>query len=60
MRGMIGLDNRPDLIRAKRSTPNGLLKPTGNITAKNTVAKAKTVASPYFGANDFAFAYALA
>lgn len=34
-----------------------LFKSLESISAKNTVAKAKAVVSPYFGANEFAFAY---
>lgn len=34
-----------------------LLKSPESISAKNTLAKAKSVLSPYFGVNDFAFAY---
>ena len=34
-----------------------LLKSFQRINAKNILAKAKAVVSPYFGANDFAFAY---
>jgi len=34
-----------------------LLKSFQSINAKNIVAKAKSVVSPYFGVNDFAFAY---
>ena len=29
-------------------------------SAKNTLAQAKNIVSPYFGVNDFAFAYARA
>jgi hypothetical protein len=59
--GMIGLDIRPTPECAKWSTPVRLLNRTGkNSNANNLVAKAKSVVSPYFGANDFAFAYAKA
>jgi len=34
-----------------------LLKSPESINAKNIVAQAKSVVSPYFGVNDFAFAY---
>jgi hypothetical protein len=34
-----------------------LLKSFQSISAKNTLAMAKSVVSPYFGVNDFAFAY---
>jgi hypothetical protein len=34
-----------------------LLKSLESISAKNTFAMAKSVVSPYFGVNDFAFAY---
>lgn len=34
-----------------------LFKSLESINAKNIVAQAKSVVSPYFGANDFAFAY---
>ena len=34
-----------------------LFKSLESINAKNIVAQAKAVVSPYFGVNDFAFAY---
>lgn len=37
---------------------NSLLNPLEKIIANNLVAMAKKIVSPYFGANDFAFAYA--
>jgi hypothetical protein len=37
-----------------------LLNLTEIATAKNSVATAKSILSPYFGANSFAFAYAKA
>lgn len=37
---------------------NSLLNPLEKIIANNFVAMAKKLVSPYFGANDFAFAYA--
>jgi hypothetical protein len=57
---MIGLDIWLALICAKRSIPLDSLILEENTTANTTVAKAKSVKSPFFGANDFAFAYALA
>jgi len=54
---MIGLDIGICLLYASRQSGNCLIK-SGNITAKNTVKS--IVASPYFTANDFAFAYARA
>ena len=39
---------------------NYLLNPLEKIIANNFVAMAKKMVSPYFGANDFAFAYAKA
>ena len=37
---------------------NRLFNPLEKIIANNFVAMAKKLVSPYFGANDFAFAYA--
>ena len=37
-----------------------LLNLTEIVTAQSTVAKAKSIVSPFFGVNDFAFAYAKA
>ena len=37
-----------------------LYKQLAQIRANKTARKAKEVASPYFGANDFAFSYAVA
>ncbi len=36
-----------------------LLKLPDKLSAKNLVAKAKSILSPYFGARDLSFAYAL-
>ncbi len=35
-----------------------LLKLTDTVTAKSSVAKVKSLVSPYFGTQDLAFAYA--
>ena len=56
--GMFGLDKRIPHICAKWSTPTASLIRWKNIIANNFVATAKKLVSPYFGANDFAFAYA--
>jgi len=39
--------------------PHYLPKLVEGLSAKNLVAKAKSIVSPYFGARDLAFAYAL-
>jgi len=43
-----------------KSRANDLVKSLELLNAKNLVAKAKGIVSPYFGINDFAPVYALA
>ena len=56
-RGVIGFDGL-FLENARRGArPDATYNPPGNKLAKNTLASVK---SPYFGMNDFAFAYRVA
>ena len=55
---MLGLDKEPIRLMCREETGE-LSKSSHTITAKQVVAKAKSVVSPYFGAKDFAFAYVL-
>ena len=54
-RGVTGFDGLFFERRATQCTPAHHLNLAGNKLAKNTLASVK---SPYFGARDFAFAYA--
>lgn len=56
---MTGIDTCFPLVCAKSSLVEQLEKRIDHtIRAKNTIAKAKSVVSPYFGAKDFAMAVA--
>ena len=57
-KGMIGLDKK-NVFRCRSMEFQYLLKLLERLSAKNLVAKAKSLLSPYFGAHDLAFAYAL-
>ena len=56
-------DDRPRqgiIFAMCKSRANDLVKSLELLNAKNLVAKAKGIVSPYFGINDFAPVYALA
>ena len=54
--GMTGLD-KWDSLTMRAVELWELFKSPERINAKNILAQAKSVVSPYFGVNDFAFAY---
>jgi hypothetical protein len=56
--GMTGLDRRSPLLSAMPRMLENSLNLEHQVCAKNTLAKAKAIVSPYFGANAFAPAYA--
>ncbi len=56
--GMIGLDRRSTLIGAKPRVLETSLNLKRTSIAKTTLAKAKSLVSPYFTANNFAPVYA--
>ena len=56
--GMIGLDNWLLVFCAKWNIIVHASSVNKQTTANNIVSKVKSVVSPYFAANNFAFAYA--
>lgn len=58
-RGMIGIDKRPRLFVREVEYSKISKNFWKQLSAKNLITKARSIVSPYFGARDLSFAYAL-